>query len=124
MIEREEHIGRPRRIGSVAISAPITGPERSVTMEAVHHERRGECHAHGEREDEGEFGGHGLSVVPAETQGPIRRGFSILGGVGCYFPHLSESVVMGPCARAQSRTRQGRHRARPASSTPRSSGRS
>jgi hypothetical protein len=34
VIEREKHVGGPAEIGSVATSAPITGPERSVITDA------------------------------------------------------------------------------------------
>ncbi len=35
MVEREKHIRRPGENGNVAISAPITGPDRSVMNAAV-----------------------------------------------------------------------------------------
>src|SRR5947207_9952747 len=50
------------------------------------------------------------------TQGPIRRGGSDLEKWSTTLLNQLNPVVMGPCSRAQLRTRQGRHRARGGSS--------
>ncbi len=73
MIEREEHVGRPRRDRQRRDQRADHRARAFGDDGGRHHERRGDRHAQAERQDEGEFGGHGDLAAPGARAAHERR---------------------------------------------------
>jgi hypothetical protein len=106
VIEREEHVRRARRNRQCRDQRADHGPCALGDHGSRDHERRGDAHPQGQRQNEGEVGGHVLTVVPANAGTHTPRPFdfgrweltpSATTGAGGYGSRLKAGTTPNAC---------------------------